>query len=75
MLMTREMDYALRILREEGLYEAALARLTERVGFHLRSRAGESMEIGAILFSKVYGELSRTAGAGDLLQKVVCLKG
>ena len=68
-------DDALRILREEGLYEAALARLTERVGFHLRSRAGESMEIGAILFSKVYGELSRTAGAGDLLQKVVCLKG
>lgn len=64
-------DDALRILREEGLYEAALARLTERVGFHLRSRAGESMEIGAILFSKVYGELGRTAEAGALLQKVV----
>ncbi len=64
-------DDALRILREEGLYEAALARLTERVGFHLRSKAGESMEIGAILFSKVYGELGRTAEAGALLQKVV----
>ena len=64
-------DDALRILREEGLYEAALARLTERVGFHLRSRAGESMEIGAILFSKVYGELGRTAEAGALLQKIV----
>lgn len=64
-------DDALRILREEGLYEAALARLTERVGFHLRSRAGGSMEIGAILFSKVYGELGRTAEAGALLQKVV----
>lgn len=68
-------DNALRILREEGLCEAALARLTERTGAHLRSRAGESMETEAILFSKVYGELSRTAGAGDLLQKVVCLKG
>lgn len=64
-------DDALRILREEGLYEAALARLTERVRFHLRSKAGESMEIGAILFSKVYGELGRTAEAGALLQKVV----
>ena len=64
-------DDALRILREEGLYEAALARLTERVGFHLRSKAGESMEIGAILFSKVYGELGRTAEAGALLQKIV----
>lgn len=68
-------DDALRILREEGLCEAALARLTERTGAHLRVRAGESMEAEAILFSKVYGELSRTAGAEALLRKVVCLKG
>ncbi|MCI8941589.1 MAG: cobalt-precorrin-5B (C(1))-methyltransferase [Oscillospiraceae bacterium] len=68
-------DDALRILREEGLCEAALARLTERIGSHLRVRAGESMETEAILFSKVYGELSRTAGAEALLRKVVSLKG
>ena len=68
-------DDALRILREEGLCEAALARLTERIGSHLRVRAGESMETEAVLFSKVYGELSRTAGAEALLRKVVCLKG
>ena len=68
-------DDALRILREEGLCEAALARLTERTGAHLWGRAGESMETEAILFSKVYGELSRTAGAGALLRKVVCVKG
>lgn len=64
-------DEALRILREEGLCGATLARLTERVGFHLRAKAGEGMEIGAILFSKVYGELGRTAEAGTLLQKIV----
>ncbi len=68
-------DDALRILREEGLCEAALARLTERIGSHLRVRAGESMETEAVLFSKAYGELSRTAGAEALLRKVVCLKG
>ena len=68
-------DDALRVLREEGLCEAALARLTERTGAHLWGRAGESMETEAILFSKVYGELSRTAGAGALLRKVVCVKG
>ena len=68
-------DDALRVLREEGLCEAALARLTERTGAHLRGRAGESMETEAILFSKAYGELSRTAGAGALLRKVVCAKG
>ena len=63
-------DEALRVLREEGLCEAALARVTEKVGFHLRTRAGEGMEIAAILFSKVYGELGRTAGAEDLLRKI-----
>lgn len=68
-------DDALRILREEGLCKAALARLTERIGSHLRGRARESMETEAVLFSKVYGELSRTAGAEALLRKVVCLKG
>lgn len=64
-------DEALRILREEGLCEQTMARLTERVGVHLRVKAGERMEMGAILFSKVYGELGRTAEAGALLQKIV----
>lgn len=64
-------DDALRVLREEGLYEAALARLTERVEFHLKAKAGGDMEIGAILFSKVYGELGRTAEAEDLLREIV----
>lgn len=64
-------DDALRILREEGLCGSTLTRLTEKVDFHLRSRAGESLEIGAILFSKVYGELSRTHSADSLLQKIV----
>lgn len=64
-------DDALRVLREEGLYEATLARLTERAGLHLRAKAGEDVEMEAILFSKVYGELGRTAGAGVLLRKIV----
>lgn len=64
-------DDALRVLREEGLYEAALARLTERVEFHLKAKAGGDMEIGAILFSKVYGELGRTADADALLRRII----
>ena len=62
-------------INEQYISREDLARLTERTGAHLRSRAGESMETEAILFSKVYGELSRTAGAGALLRKVVCVKG
>ena len=49
----------------------ALARLTERIAFHLAARAGESLEVGAILFSKVWGELSRTGNAAQLLQQIV----
>ena len=50
---------------------AALARLTERIAFHLAARAGESLEVGAILFSKVWGELNRTGNAAQLLQQIV----
>lgn len=64
-------DDALRVLREEGLHEAALARLTERVEFHLKAKTGGDMEIGAILFSKVYGELGRTADADALLRRII----
>lgn len=62
-------DNALRILREEGLDRQTLARLTERIAFHLNAKAGETMKSGAILFSKVYGELGRTTGADLLLRK------
>ena len=64
-------DEALRILREAGVDRPALARLTERIAFHLAARAGESLEVGAILFSKVWGELSRTGNAAQLLQQIV----
>ncbi len=64
-------DEALRILREADVDRTALARLTERIAFHLAARAGESLEVGAILFSKVWGELSRTGNAAQLLQQIV----
>ena len=63
-------DEALRLLGEAGVREAALARLTDRVAFHLVARAGGALEIGAILFSKVHGELSRTENAGELLRRI-----
>ncbi|MCI9316855.1 MAG: cobalamin biosynthesis protein CbiD [Oscillospiraceae bacterium] len=64
-------DEALRILREADVDRTALARLTERIAFHLAARAGESLEVGAILFSKVWGELNRTGNAAQLLQQIV----
>ena len=64
-------DDALRVLREAGVYDAALRRLTDRVAFHLEHRAGEELEIGAALLSKEYGLLGETGNARKLLKKIL----
>lgn len=62
-------DEAVRILKEENVFEPTMKRLAERVGFHLSQKA-EKMEIGAMLFSKEYGILGQTENAADLLQQI-----
>lgn len=62
-------DDALRILNEENLCGAALARLTARIEDNLAHKCGP-MAAGAILFSKEYGSLCQTAQAQALLQKI-----
>lgn len=64
-------DDALRILREEGIYEEALFHLTQRVHRLLGIRAGENLEMGAVLFSKVYGLLGKTDNTEKLIQKIL----
>ena len=64
-------DEALRIIEEEDLREAVLRRLTGRVEFNLRHRAGEDLEVGAMLFSNVYGLLSETENARGLMKKIM----
>lgn len=63
-------DDALRILRDEGIYEETLRRLTQRVHSMLSLRAGENMETGAVLFSKVYGVLGKTENVEHLIQTI-----
>ena len=63
-------DDALRILKEEQLYDAVLARLAERIEFHLAHKCGE-MAAGAIVFSKEYGLLCRTSRAQELLGAIM----
>ena len=63
-------DDALRILKEEQLYDAVLARLAGRIEFHLQHKCGE-MEVGAMVFSKEYGRLCQTGCAQALLQKIM----
>lgn len=63
-------DDALRILKDAGCFEKTLAGLTERILFHLHHRAGENMEVGAILFSKEYGLLAQSDNAMELIEKL-----
>lgn len=63
-------DDGLRILKEEGLYEQTLHHLTKKIGAMLQYRAGEQMEVGAILFSREYGFLSETENAQSLLKNL-----
>ena len=62
-------DDALRILREQGLYEAVLHRLAGRIDAMLPYKCGD-MEAGAILFSKEYGYLCETKDAAALLRRI-----
>ena len=60
-------DDAVRILREENLTRPVFDRLAKKIEENLGHRA-DQMQIGAIVFSKEYGELFRTAQADGLLR-------
>ena len=63
-------DEAIRLLEPTGLRDAVLARLMKRVGFHLQYRAGDSLEMGCVTFSKVYGMLGMTENARTLIKSL-----
>lgn len=48
---------ALRILDEHHMLRPVMDAVKERVDYYLRQRAGDKLQIRAILFSNVYGEL------------------
>ncbi len=65
-------DEALRVMDAEGgdVRALALERLTEAVAVQIRRRAGQDMAAEAIMFSRVWGLLSRTSGAEALLERL-----
>lgn len=62
-------DAALELLEEAGLRENVMASLTRALYENLRHRAGEEMEIQAVVFSNRFGLLGQTPGASELLAR------
>lgn len=70
MLECAACDDAIRILKECGLFEKTMDRITDRISFIMDQRAEGAMSTGAILFSKEYGFLGGTKQAGTLLKHI-----
>ena len=64
---TATTDAALDVLQGVGLLERTMASLADRLEGHLRSRAGEGLRVGAVLFSNAHGVLGRTSHADALM--------
>ncbi|MBR0485119.1 MAG: cobalamin biosynthesis protein CbiD [Oscillospiraceae bacterium] len=63
-------DSALTILKESGYLEQTLAVLIRKIDFHLQARAGENIEIGAMVFSYQHDILLKTPSADNLLNYI-----
>lgn len=72
-LSTNTTEDALKILKQEGgdeLFDAAMKRITERIGFYLNARVQGRIETGAVIFSNDFGMLGRTENVPDLVEKL-----
>lgn len=63
-------EESVEILLASGDLQGTMAQVCSRAESYLRRRAGESVEIGVILFSSVHGFLGQSAGAEKLKQKI-----
>jgi cobalt-precorrin-5B (C1)-methyltransferase len=62
-------DEAINILIKYGIKSTTMKLITERINFHLKNRADEKLEIGAIIFSNEHGLLGETENVETLLAK------
>lgn len=60
-------DACLEILQQAGLRELVMASLLEAVDRHLQRRAAGAYQVGAILFSNVYGCLGQTPQTKEII--------
>ena len=55
---------------KEGILKEVMSTVMIKIEEHLKHRAGEGLEIGAVMFSKEMGILGKTSDADRLAQKI-----
>lgn len=63
-------DDAIRVMQTEGVFEQTMEGLIGRIHRMLSLRAGETVEIGAVMFSKIYGSLGQTNNTQRLIKQI-----
>lgn len=61
---------ALELLEKEGILKEVMSTVMIKIEEHLKHRAGDRLEIGAVMFSKEMGILGKTSDADRLAQKI-----
>jgi cobalt-precorrin-5B (C1)-methyltransferase len=63
-------DEAIGVLEEAGLVEPTMEQIIQKIKYYLNRRGYDRLEIGAVIFSNVYGELAQTDNVPWLLEKI-----
>lgn len=61
---------ALELLEKEGILKEVMSTVMLKIEEHLKHRAGDGLEIGAVMFSKEMGILGKTSDADRLTQQI-----
>lgn len=61
---------ALELLEEAGILKEVMTTVMDKIWEHLKHRAGEDLEIGAVMFSKEMGILGKTENADLLASRI-----
>ena len=61
---------ALELLGKEGILKEVMSTVMIKIEEHLKHRAGDGLEIGAVMFSKEMGILGKTSDADRLTQQI-----
>lgn len=61
---------ALELLEKEGILKEVMSTVMIKIEEHLKHRAGDGLEIGAVMFSREMGILGKTSDADRLAQKI-----